>query len=247
MCKVWARYIKECHVENTYVLTPYLINDNNIHPCAIICPGGGYKMICDSIEGKPIAEYLNSKGINAFVLRYAFRKRAHYPAPQDDLARAIKELIDNQDKWHIDISKLSLWGFSAGGHLCGTLGYEYKKYNLPKPNTLVLVYPVVTLGKDTHQGTKKYLIGRNASQEEILDKSIYTHVTPDYPRTFMWCGEKDKSVSPINSEIMLRELEKNNVEHQFIKYENTGHGIGLGIGTPAEGWINNAIKFWLKQ
>ena len=95
--------------------------------------------------------------------------------------------------------------------------------------------------------TKKCLIGSHAREEEILDKSIYTHVTPDYPRTFIWCGNKDKSVPPVNSEIMLKELEKNNVEHQFTKYENTGHGIGLGIGTPAEGWIDNAIKFWLKQ
>ena len=243
----WARYIKECHVENTYVLTPYLINDDKTHPCAIICPGGGYKMICDSVEGKPIAEYLNSRGVNAFVLRYAFKKRARYPAPQYDLAKAIKELIDNQEKWHIDVSKMSLWGFSAGGHLCATLGYEYKKYDLPKPHTLVLVYPVITLGKHTHRGTKKYLIGSNATKEDIIARSVYPHVTPDYPRTFIWCGNKDRSVPPVNSEMMAAKLEENNIEHKFIKYQNVGHGVGLAIGTPAEGWADEAIKFWLSK
>ncbi len=245
MCRAWAKYIQECNVDNVFVLTPYLIDDNSIHPCAIICPGGGYKMVCDSKEGKPIAEYLNSKGVNAFVLRYAFRKRAHYPGPQDDLAHAIRMLVENQDQWHIDVSKLSLWGFSAGGHLCGTMGYEYERYHLPKPHALVLVYPVITFGKHTHLDTKKFHIGLNATKEEIIDRSVNNHITSNYPKTFIWCGDKDISVNPINSDLMVAELEKNNIEYIFHKYSGVRHGVGLGIGTNAEGWADDAIHFCL--
>lgn len=244
---VWGQYIKDCNVANKYVLTPYLINDGNIHPVAIICPGGGYKMICDFREGKPIAEYLNSKGINAFVLRYRFRKQARYPNPQDDLAKAVKELIDHQKEWNLDMDKLSIWGFSAGGHLAATYGFEYSKYNLPKPHTLVLIYPVITLGERTHKGTKKYLIGADASQEEIINRSIFPHVDANYPRTFIWCGDKDKSVPPINSNMMVQALQRYNVEHVYKMYTGVGHGVGLAIGTNAEGWIDDAIKFWLKK
>ena len=244
---VWGQYIKDCNVENKYVLTPYLVNDGNIHPVAIICPGGGYKMVCDFREGKPIAEYLNKKGINAFVLRYRFRKQAHYPNPQDDLAKAVKELIDHRKEWNLDLDKLSIWGFSAGGHLAATYGFEYSKYNLPKPHTLVLIYPVITLGERTHKGTKKYLIGADASQEEIINRSIFPHVDANYPRTFIWCGDKDKSVPPINSNMMVQALQRYNVEHVYKMYTGVGHGVGLAIGTNAEGWIEEAIKFWLKK
>ena len=244
---VWGQYIKDCNVANKYVLTPYLVNDGNIHPVAIVCPGGGYKMICDFREGKPIAEYLNSKGINAFVLRYRFRKQAHYPNPQDDLARAVKELVDHKDEWKLDMDKLSIWGLSAGGHLAATYGFEYSKYNLPKPHTLVLIYPVITLGERTHKGTKKYLIGANASQEEIINRSIFPHVDANYPRTFIWCGDKDKSVPPINSNMMVQALQRYNVEHVYKMYTGVGHGVGLATGTSAEGWIDSAIEFWLKK
>ena len=242
----WGKYIKDCNVENKYVLTPYLINDGKVHPVAIICPGGGYRMVCDFREGKPIAEYLNQKGISAFVLRYHFHKLAKYPNPQDDLAHAVKELADHQSEWNIDLEKLSIWGFSAGGHLAATYGYEFKKYNLIKPHTLVLIYPVITLGEKTHQGTKKYLIGKDASMEEIIERSIFPHVDENYPRTFIWCGTKDKSVPPINSNMMVQALQKYNVEHQFKMYEGVKHGVGLAKGTNAEGWIDDAINFWLK-
>ena len=241
------RFVKDAYVPNEYVLTPYLIDDDKVHPAAIICPGGGYYMVCDYMEGKPIAKYLNSKGINAFVLRYAFKERAHYPNPQNDLARAVKELLDNQDKYHIDMSNYSIWGFSAGGHLTGTFGYEYKKYDLPKPNCLVLTYPVSSFEEYTHRNTKKYHIGLDANQELIDKVSIHKNITKDYPKTFIWCGEIDASVNPINSKMIVEQLEKYKIEHKFITYPKVGHGVGDGKGTKAYGWMNIAIDYWLQQ
>lgn len=243
----WGKYIKDCNVEDKYVLTPYLINDGNIHPAAIVCPGGGYKMICDHMEGKPVAEYLNSKGINAFVLRYRFKHEAHYPNPQDDIARAVQELIDRQEEFHIDMNNFSLWGFSAGGHLCASYGLEYIKRGLPKPNCLVLVYPVITLGEHTHKGTKKYLIGSKASEEEINAKSIHTNVNEKFPKTFIWAGDKDISVPPVNSDMLVEKLEQYNIPHLYKKYHGVGHGVGLGIKTTAEGWADIAIDYWLNN
>ena len=247
MRKSLLKFVKDAYVPNEYQLTPYLINDDQIHPAAIICPGGGYFMVCDYMEGKPIAKDLNAKGINAFVLRYAFKERAHYPNPQDDLARAVKELIDNQDKYHIDMTNYSIWGFSAGGHLAATHGYEYKKYHLPKPNCLVLTYPVISLGEYTHRNTKRYLIGLNATQEEIDNVSVHKHIDKDYPKTFIWCGEDDASVPPINSKLLVDELIKNKIERLYITYPKVGHGVGDGKGTNAYGWLDKAVEFWLKK
>ena len=240
-------YLRDSNVPNEYHLTPYLINDGKKHPTAIICPGGGYLMVCDYLEGQPVAEYLNSKGINAFVLRYRFKENAHYPNPQDDLAKAVKELLDNQEKYHIDMSNYSIWGFSAGGHLAATHGYQHDKYHLPKPNCLVLSYPVITLGDNTHRNTKLYHIGLDASKEMIDEVSVHKHITDDYPRTFIWCGDADQSVPPINSHLMVEQLKKHNIPHEFHLYPDVGHGVGLGEDTSAYGWIDSAIDYWLNK
>ena len=103
--------------KNDYELVPFVIDDGKPHKVAIICPGGGYSMVCSFTEGKPFAKYLNSKGISAFVLYYHVKKKAKYPQPQEDLARAVKEIFDNKDKYNLDVSDYSLWGASAGGRL----------------------------------------------------------------------------------------------------------------------------------
>ena len=73
---------------NRYGLKPYLVNDGKKHPFAVICPGGGYSMVCSFVEGKPFAQALNERGYHAFVVYYRVKRKALYPAPHDDLERA---------------------------------------------------------------------------------------------------------------------------------------------------------------
>lgn len=85
---------RDFHHPNEYELVPYLVDDGKKHPFAIICPGGAYGMVCSYVEGEPFAEKLNSMGIHAFVLYYHVREKALYPAPQEDLARAVRQEQD---------------------------------------------------------------------------------------------------------------------------------------------------------
>ena len=98
---------------------------------------------------------------------------------------------------------------------------------------------------DTGLALARRCIGLDASQEMIDKVSVYKHITPDYPRTFIWCGENDKSVPPINSKMLVDELKKNDVPHKFITYPNVGHGVGEGKGSKAYGWMDIAIEYWL--
>ena len=241
----WHKYNKECAHANQYELTPYLVGDEKA-PVAVVCPGGGYRMVADFIEGKPVAEFLQSQGVNTFVLRYRVREKALYPAPIEDIAHALKDI---KEKYHLPLDNYSLWGFSAGGHMCalfGTAEYGYKKYGYPKPNTLVLVYPVISLEKEVaHRSTRKFFA--NEKEEYLKIGNIYQHVTKDYPKTFIWRGDRDHSVPPVNSELLVNEFEKQNIEHQFVKYSKVGHGIGLGKKTQAQDWSNLAIKYWLNK
>ena len=223
-----------------YKLVKYLINDGKKHPFAIICPGGAYNMVASFVEGEPFALELNKRGYNAFVLYYRTGVKAHYPNPQEDLKKAVKDIFDHKEEYGVDTSNWSLWGSSAGGHLVAS--YCLDKENV-KPNALVLVYPVITMGEHTHRVSKLRLLGRNPSEEMVKKMSIELNITKDFPKTYIWNGTADKCVEPINAELMENALKNANVKYRRDVYENVGHGVGLGEKTAAEGWFNNAFEF----
>lgn len=236
--------IKDYWSPNRYHLDEYLVKSNEKKPFALILPGGGYQMICSFVEGLPIAKKLNRCGYNAFVLRYRTRKKAKYPAPLEDAVMAMRYIIANADKLNVDINNYSVWGFSAGGHLAGLYSAYYKKYNLPKPSATILSYPVITMGKLTHQGSKNNLIGKNACDEMINKTSIEKLVSKDFPNTYIWYSLEDRTVDPENSKMLIRALNANKVKNKFSEFKTGNHGCGLGIGTQCEPWFNESIKFW---
>lgn len=244
-------FIDVFKTKNEYKLVDdYVIVDGNKHPYAIVVPGGGYSLVCSFIEGVPIAKKLNEKGISAFILYYRVREKAKYPNPQDDLARAIKEIANNKDKYNL-LDNYSIWGASAGGHLVASFGTDnmgYLKYDLKKPCALVLTYPVITMNsKYTHMGTHNNLLGKKPTKELEDFTSVELHVNETYPRTFVWCGNIDSTVNPINLKLLCDELKKNNIEHEYHIYDHVEHGVGPGTGTNAEGWIDKAVDFWLNK
>lgn len=243
---------KDINMPNEYrLLDDYVLKDDQNHPYAIICPGCGFAKVSSYIERTPIAKKLNEQGISAFVLYYRVKEKALFPSPNDDLARAVKYTQENSKKYHLDKSNNSIWGSSAGGYLAASFGTEnmgYVKYNLPRPNLIVLAYPVISMNKDkSHKGTHDRFIGIDASKELEEFTSIENNVTENYPPTFIWCGENDQTVKPENTQMMINALKMAGVPFYSKIYNDASHGIGPGSGTEAEGWINNAIEFWRKQ
>ncbi len=92
----------------------------------IVCPGGGYGHLAMEKEGSKIAEWLNSFGVTAFVLRYRHGGTGHqHPTPMHDGQRAIRTVRARAAEWGIDPKKIGVMGFSAGGHLASTLGTHF--------------------------------------------------------------------------------------------------------------------------
>lgn len=183
----------------------------------------------------------------AFVVHYRCGTGKEYPIPQDDLARAIKEIISRAEQWNLDMSGYSLWGASAGGHLAASFGTDamgYKKYGLPKPGALILSYPVVTMGEHAHEGSRNYLLGEDQSPARIEFTSIEKQVTSEYPPTFLWCGLSDGCVEPENSYLLEKALVRQQVPYQFHPVEGVEHGVGIGEGLLCEGWFEEAVQFW---
>lgn len=230
-------------------IVPFLIGENK--PTVIICPGGGYEFVSINNEGYDFAKKFNELGFNAFMVVYRVGKNARFPSPMEDLARAICFVKRNAEKYNIDAENFYLCGSSAGGHLCAYFGTKYKDFEKPYmgqnydlgPKGIILAYPVISLCKETHKGSCHNLLGSDCSDKEKRAKSVELIVTENYPPTFFWHCEADKTV-PISNSIRLDEkLTSLDVKHRFNRYPNGAHGIGLADGTTAQGWIYDADKF----
>lgn len=242
--------IKERPSRKKVTLECYVVGNNA--PTVLICPGGAYKFVSDPNEGKPFAEYLNSRGYNAFVLFYSVGGgNARYPYPLKDVARAISFIKSKQSELKIDAEKFALMGSSAGGHLCSFFSvqyerfeceYEGKEYSL-KPSALVLSYPVITMGELTHKVSRNNLLGLFSGKAERTAASVELQAGEEYPPTFVWHNKDDASVDFRNSVMLCDRLREKGAECELHLYENGGHGIGLAVGKDAEGWISLAADF----
>jgi acetyl esterase/lipase len=211
------------------------INISRKRPTVIICPGGGYEFTSDR-EAEPIAIKMNAMGFNAFVLRYSVRP-APFPSALLELAKTVALIRKSAEQWNIDVNKVIVAGFSAGGHLAASLGVFWNKTFLSeslgisnediKPNGLLLSYPVITSGTHAHIGSFAALLGDKFSMK-LNELSLEKQVSPDTPPTFLWHTYTDKTVPVENSFLLAEALLKNMVSLEMHIYPTGVHGLSLG-------------------
>jgi len=223
----------------------------------VVFPGGGYSHLAMYKEGKKVAEWLNSLGVTAFVLKYRLPSdlimKDQTIGPLQDAQEAVRILRSNAKEWNIDPTKIGVLGFSAGGHLASTLSthYQDKVYDSTtisaRPDFSILIYPVISMEDGiTHNGSKTSLLGANASKELIDKYSNEKQITSETPKTFLVHASDDKAVPVENSIYYYLNLKKNNVPVEMHIYEKGGHGFGLGtVGTHTD-WSKACAK-WLAE
>lgn len=243
-------------------LTAFFPNQEaNTGKAILICPGGGYRHLAIYKEGYQVAKWLNTLGINAFVLKYRLPHSADliepWKAPLQDAQRAVKLLRSRATEWQLDPDQIGMMGFSAGGHLAaaaGThddtdwsrVGDELDTVNC-RPDFLVLMYPVISL--DTaigHSGSSRNLLGdyRNTRPELVDYFSLEKHVSPQTPPTFLALAGDDP-IPPANSLLFFSALREAGVPAALHVFHSGGHGFGLGEwGSPPEAWKALFMK-WL--
>lgn len=238
-------------------LTPYFPPKEKATGAAIIvCPGGGYSRLADVKEGSEVAKWLNSLGITVFVLKYRLGMRYHQPAPLQDASRAMRIVRWRAKEWNLDEKRIGIMGFSAGGHLASTLGthFDAGKSDSPeaiervssRPDLMILIYPVITMGEFTHQGSKKNLLGENPTEELIRRYSNELQITKETPPTFLIHTMTDTVVPFENSLLFVSALRKNNVPVEFHLYERGPHGFGLAPNNPVLASWKERCADWLK-
>jgi acetyl esterase/lipase len=227
----------------------------------IVCPGGSYAHLYGiKTEGFGVAEWLNQKGITAFVLKYRVGKDGnHHPAMIEDIQRAIQLVRENAKECNIDPDLLGIMGFSAGGHLSLMAGMFYgenylAKYGVDssvdlKPAFVVTVYPVVSMQDEiVHARSRKNLLSKNFSKEDKDKFSMEMQVNHDISPVFLVTTKDDPIVKYQNSVVLNEALDKFGVRCRFMLYETGGHGFGMDYkkGGDAASWNEYFIE-WLHE
>ncbi len=223
----------------------------------VICPGGGYSHLAINKEGYKVAQWFNTLGITAFVLKYRLPSdlimQDKTIGPLQDAQEALRFVRRNAKKYSIDSDKIGIMGFSAGGHLASTLATHYNQnvYKVSdstsaKPNFSILIYPVISMEEGTtHNGSKNNLLGEDASKEITVKYSNEKQVNAETPKTFLVHATDDGSVPVENSINYYLALKNNGVFAEMHLYQQGGHGFGLGVKSTSQFWAKD-FENWLK-
>ena len=222
----------------------------------IICPGGSYKVLAYQGEGIRTAKEFMKNGVTAFVLKYRLPDDATMTdkkiGPLQDAQQAIKMVRENASKWGIDINRVGIMGFSAGGHLASTEATHYEKAVIEnndntnlRPDFLILIYPVISMQDSlTHLDSRANLLGKNPSKLLIDEFSNELHVNEKTPPTYITQAGDDKAVDVDNSIVFYEKLRHHNVPAELHLYPKGGHGFVLSQKT--EEWMMPLFK-WMKN
>ena len=185
----------------------------------LVCPGGGYNILAMDLEGTEVADWLNSIGVTAILLKYRVPRRQNLPkhqAPLQDAQRAMSLVRAHAEKWGIDKHRIGILGFSAGGHLSAATSTNFdRRHYKPmdahdklscRPDFAVLVYPA-------------YLLDGASLADEI-------RVSKKTPPTFLVHAGNDR-ISSENSAQFYLSLKQAGVAGELHIYASGGHGFGL--------------------
>jgi len=176
----------------------------------------------------------------------------------NDAARAMRLTRSQAAAWKIDTKRVGIMGSSAGGHLASTLlthsdagkadATDPVERLSSRPDLGILCYAVISMGPNTHNGSRKNLLGENPPPELVERLSNEKQVTRKTPPCFIWHTWEDSAVKVENSLDFAAALRKNNVPFDLHIYQNGGHGMGLGggrAGGERHPWAADCL-FWLK-
>jgi acetyl esterase/lipase len=223
----------------------------------IIAPGGSYRSLSMNNEGRAPANYLNSLGVAAFVLRYRLGPLYHHPVELGDIQRAIRTIRSRAAEWHIAPDHIGVMGFSAGGHLASTASTHFDKGNpeapdpvdraSSRPDFAVLCYPVISFVEPfAHQNSKNFLLGENPDPALARSLSSETQVTASTPPTFLFHTNADATVPVENSVAYFLALRKAGVPAELHIFKEGRHGVGLAMSDPALAEWSRLLANWMR-
>jgi acetyl esterase/lipase len=234
--------------------------DENNGTAVLICPGGGYERVSYVYNGFNLAKWYNSIGVNAFVLIYRLPHQQDLQqrelAPLQDAQRAIKIIRNNSAAWNLKPGKIGVMGISAGGHLATMLGTHLKDVSVindpidtvsVRPDFMVLLSPVITMGEYAHPGSKRNFLGADTTKAMIEEYSNELQVSSFTPPTFIVHAFNDKTVNVKNSLLFYQALTDKNINASIHVFPQGGHGIRMDNNPGSTDLWLELLGLWLKE
>ena len=252
------------------VYLDYYGNDDRseVADAMLVIPGGGYGAVCSARGGEPIALSYLTKGINAFVLHYSVGSEINDPLdPLTEASLAMLHIRANAQKYNIDPARVFAVGFSAGGHLAGSLGTLWNDAELQarlpeagngnRPTGVVLCYPVISSSNIGHMGSFSNLLRSQTPDAAALERfSLEKHVGAHTSPAFIMHTYDDGLVPVENSLLMAYAYAQAHRPFEMHIYPHGPHGIALANkvtwgGNPdmvcpaAARWVSDSVE-WMK-
>lgn len=235
------------------------ISEGRRNPGILILPGGAYRYTSPR-EAEPVALRFFARGYSAFVLEYSCAPCA-FPTALREAVLAMRYIRSRASELSIIPDKIAAIGFSAGGHLCGTLGTMYDCAEVSdlvqdtqaRPDGLVLCYPVAVSHGRTHAESFQNISGGDPALccRLSLDKLART----DMPPVFLWHTRDDESVPVRNALVLAEALEEKNVPFAMHIYAHGPHGLSTAdaavypveavpqVSRDIPGWVDASVDF----
>lgn len=195
----------------------------------LLCAGGGFQRVCNMTEAFPVAARLNELGYNVFCLSYRIDPAATRESWQsvkqtalEDVSAAVRRILENAESFRVSKKDYVIGGFSAGCMLTGMwcIGkYGWQKDHLPAPGMAFMVYGYLDDLKDVDETFPQSCIVANLDDPLFAPRPGFLR---DWSEKLTACG----------------------VDNKLMLGKKGGHGFGLGLGTDAEGWVDEAVRFW---
>lgn len=243
--------------------TAHTVSACRTRPAVLILPGGGYGHT-SLREAEPVALRFAARGYVPFVLHYSCAP-ASFPTQLREAAMAMRYIRENADLMEVDAHMVAAMGFSAGGHLCGTLGTMYDSPEVSdigdaqilRPDALALCYPVAVAWGKTHEETFETVSGGDAALRSRL--SLDRLVRGDMPPVFLWHTRDDASVPVRNSLLLAQALEEAGVDFSLHIYRHGPHGVSNAdasvypagsvpeVSWDVPGWLEAEVRFFAEK
>jgi acetyl esterase/lipase len=220
----------------------YLPSRNQRNGSAVvICPGGGYSILAWDLEGTEVAEWFNSMGVTAIVLKYRVptnRVTPRWLQPVQDTQRTLSVVRSRAEEWGLANDRIGVLGFSAGGDAAARTALAMERHYKPvdqadrescHADAAMLIYPGYLANKQ-----------RTALSEDL-------QVTKDAPPMFLIHAFDDRV--PVESSLLMAlALKKVKVPAELHVFDTGGHGYGLRPvkAHPVTNWPQQC-EVWLKR
>ena len=228
-------YIRLSNIDNPSVLVYLPLKEKANGTAVIIAPGGGHQFLAMDVEGYEIADWLNSHGVAAFILKYRLARSpgSTYTVTGNALPdglRAIRLVRSRAKEWSLDSTKVGFMGFSAGGEVAALVETRFDSGKPEDADSIERLSSRPDFTINVYPGFRPEII--------IVPKGA--------PPAFLVCASDDRPHALTTAKLYLA-LEQAGVPVEMHLFERGGHGFGMrDRHAPVSSW-NNQLEEWMKD